>query len=1105
LSALVAGIPEIADLPERLRGAGLRPGEPLVISGAAGALTGFLAAEAASTGPVLLVTADEERAAEIAADAQAAGRSGVFAAPEPSLTPYQGVAPSLKHRQSEFALLSALCDGQAGLALVPARFLFSRLPDPDAFRERRVRLERGGAVSMGPLLAFLAREGYHRTDLVLETGDFAARGGLVDVFTPDSPLPVRIELDGDEVASLRSFDPDTQRSEAALDRVVLGPLSVAAATEEALARLAQRLGRAPSGAETALFLAAAAGADATIFDFAPRAAIAVHEPAAVAQAILEWEARLAADARPEKNPIPPGEACHGAERLRSEIARRATLVFDRLALAAGTPWALEAEELPSYEGRVGEAAAEMKSLGESGHRVAVAVSPRGGAEKLARFLKEYGLPAVETCPARISAGFRLRSSRVALFSEEQIFGPERTVPPDRRRGARAFLSDLRDLKVGDYVVHADYGVGAFRGLRRIPVEGSEREFMEIGYADGRTLLLPVERLDLIQKYSGAEGIEPRLDRLGGASWERKKAAVRKAVRDLSGELLKLYARRAQAPGFAFSKDSPWQKEFEDAFEYLETPDQAQAIEDVKRDMEKPSPMDRLLCGDVGYGKTEVAMRAAFKAVLDGKQVAVLAPTTILADQHFRTFTRRFAAFPVTIALLSRFRDRREQKTVVEKVAEGTVDIVLATHRLLSRDIRFRDLGLLVVDEEQRFGVAQKERLKQLKTSIDILSMSATPIPRSLNMSLSGLRDLSIIETPPRDRLAIETQVVAKGDEVLREAIAFELARGGQVFYVHNRIETIGREKLRLEELLPKARIAVAHGQMREGELERTMLGFVSRRSDLLLATAIVENGIDIPSVNTILIDRADTFGLSQLYQLRGRVGRSDKAAYCYLLVEPDAALSETARQRLATIREFCDLGAGFRIAAKDLEIRGAGNFLGAEQSGHIAAVGFEMYLDLLEEAMREIKGEEVLPERSVAISLGGDLSIPPGYLPDESLRLALYKRVARARDDAEIAEIARETDDRFGPAPAAVRRLFDYGRLRRRAERLGVKTVERRGGAFRLTFDETSRVETGRLLEAVSATAGAALLPPGTITLAPGAELPAVLELLDRMLVREAA
>jgi transcription-repair coupling factor (superfamily II helicase) len=519
-------------------------------------------------------------------------------------------------------------------------------------------------------------------------------------------------------------------------------------------------------------------------------------------------------------------------------------------------------------------------------------------------------------------------------------------------------------------------------------------------------------------------------------------------------------------------------------------------------------MDRLLCGDVGYGKTEVAMRAAFKAVLDGKQVALLAPTTILADQHYRTFQRRFAAFPVTIELLSRFRSRAEQKAIVEKVAAGSVDILIATHRMLGKDLAFRDLGLLIVDEEQRFGVAQKERMKEWKASIDVLSMSATPIPRSLHLGLSGLRDLSIIETPPRDRLAIETQVVPARPEVIREAIEAEIERGGQVFFVHNRVETIGRVKQMLEALLPGVRIAVAHGAMREAELEKAMMRFYSRDADLLLATTIIENGLDIPTANTMLIDRAEMYGLAQLYQLRGRVGRSDKPAYAYLLVPENVALSETARRRLASIQEFCDLGAGFRIAAKDLEIRGSGNILGGEQSGHIASIGFEMYLSMLEETVHEIKGEEVRPERAVTLSLGLDLTIPHAYVADENWRMMIYKKVARAKDDSELEEVRKEIADRFGEPPPALGRLIEYSRLRTRAERLGVTTVTRQAGRVHLRLADDARVDGERLAALVRATSGAALSPGGLLSFpAPAGEalLPALLSWMSELERREAA
>jgi transcription-repair coupling factor (superfamily II helicase) len=1081
-----------ADLLERVRMGGARPCP--VVSGGVGALPGLLlAALAGDLGlPLAVVVPDEKEAERLICDLEAAGLTRIFHAPASTLTPYQRIPASLKARRDEFALLSALAESSGvEAAVLPARSLFTRLPSREAFANVRVKLAEGEEVSLPGLTARLTAVGYRRADLVIETGDLAVRGGLFDVFPPDREVPVRVELDGDRVSSIRLFDPDTQRSRERLAAVTIPPFAAAEESEEARVRMTERIGRPPSEAEQSVFAPAVSSMPAGWLDHAAGSLLALVEPAAVEEEIDRFAERLGTDRDPDRDVFAPEELLHSPEQIREGLSR-AALSFDRLGLLAAAKGALRlpAEAIPGHSGRTAEAAAELSRALEEGE-VFVVVKPTGGAEKLKRFALEYSLhvsserrPGALVCiPAEISAGFRLREPRLSLYSEEEIFGEEKRVSVSRRKPTEAFLSDLRDLKLGDAVVHRDYGIGLFRGLKLVPVEGEEREFMEIRYAEEKALLLPVERFDLVQKYSGVEGVAPALDKLGGAGWARRKASVKKAMRDMTDQLLKLYARRSLAHGFAFSKDSPWQKEFEDAFEYEETPDQAQAIADVKRDMQSEKPMDRLLCGDVGYGKTEVAMRAAFKAVLDGKQVAVLAPTTILADQHYRTFIRRFAAFPVTIELLSRLRLRAEQKAVVAKVAEGGVDILIATHRLLGKDIAFRDLGLLIVDEEQRFGVAQKEKLKEWKTSIDVLAMSATPIPRSLHLSLSGLRDLSIIETPPRDRLAIETQVVPRRPQVIREAIEAEVGRGGQVFFVHNRIESIGRVKEELETLIPSLRVTVAHGAMREGELERAMMRFLSREADVLLATTIIENGLDIPSANTMLIDRAENYGLAQLYQLRGRVGRSDKPAQAYLLVHETAALSEIARRRLASIQEFCDLGAGFRIAAKDMEIRGSGNILGGEQSGQIASVGFETYLTLLEETVREMRGEERVSERAVTLSLGLDLTIPPDYVADENWRMMIYKKIARAGDDRTLEETAREIADRFGEPPEPVRRLVAYSRLRARAERLRVTSITRQAGQVHLRFAEDAAVDPDRLLDFVRRTRGARLSPGRVLSL----------------------
>ncbi|HKC25556.1 MAG TPA: transcription-repair coupling factor, partial [Thermoanaerobaculia bacterium] len=662
-------------------------------------------------------------------------------------------------------------------------------------------------------------------------------------------------------------------------------------------------------------------------------------------------------------------------------------------------------------------------------------------------------------------GFLLRGASLLLLTATDLFGEPRSYAPKRKSVSEAFLSDLRDLRPGDVVVHRDYGLVLFNGLVTIDDAGVSREMVDLRYAGDAKLLVPVERLDLIQKYASADDrAKPALDRLGGGGWSKRKASVKKAVKDIADQLLKLYAKRAAAPGHAFSKDSPWQKEFEEAFEFTETPDQAAAIRDVKRDMESEKPMDRLLCGDVGYGKTEVAMRAMFKCVLDGKQAALLAPTTILADQHFRTLKRRFAAFPVSIDLLSRFRSLEDRKEVLRRLEEGTLDVLVGTHRLLSKDVKFKDLGLLVVDEEQRFGVAQKERIKEWRTSVDVLSMSATPIPRSLHLSLAGIRDLSVIETPPKDRLAIETHVVPVADTIITEAIRAEVERGGQVYFVHNRVESLGAWREKLAELVPDVRVVTGHGQMGERELEGAMRAFTTRAADLLLATTIVENGLDIPSANTMLIDRADLYGLSQLYQLRGRVGRSDKAASCWLLVPPGMPLSDDARRRLRAIQEFSDLGAGFRIAAKDLEIRGAGSLLGGEQSGHIESVGFETYVQLLEEAMGELKGEPVKETREVTLQLGVPLALPALWIPEESLRMALYKRIAAAPDAAALEREAAAAQDRYGAPPPEFARLLDVARLRLLARALGIKALQRRGDELAATLEEGHRLDPQKVV-----------------------------------------
>lgn len=782
--------------------------------------------------------------------------------------------------------------------------------------------------------------------------------------------------------------------------------------------------------------------------------------------------------------------------------------------------AWQAQSVMRYHGRLPDLARDVIERRKSGSTTLFVMPSSGVAERVTEILRDYEVnarltsfegtsefasPDAIVTSGKLSGGFELPASHLVVHIEGDLFD-EAAEPALERRAtamkrekkrrarAAAFLSDFRDLKVDDYVVHIDHGIARFGGLVTLDLGPTEAavardvakprsEFMLLYYADEAKLYVPVERLDLVQRYSSAEATQPSLDKLGGLGWHKTKAKAKRAMRDMADELLRLYAERKLVHGHAYPQDTPWQTEFEQGFEYTLTADQETAIEDVKTDMQTPTPMDRLLCGDVGYGKTEVAMRAAFKTVMDGKQAAILTPTTVLAYQHFDTFRQRFAPFPVKVELLSRFRSTKEQKDVVKRVEAGEVDVVIGTHRMLSKDVSFKDLGLVVVDEEQRFGVAHKERLKQLKKRVDVLTLSATPIPRTLNMSLSGLRDMSLIETPPRDRLAIQTQVVQSSDAVIKSAIDLELARGGQVFFIHNRVDSIETIAALVKRLVPNCRIAVAHGQMNEKEMEAIMLDFIAYKYDVLVATTIIENGIDIPRANTIIINRADNYGLSQLYQLRGRVGRSNRRAYAYLLIPAEQELTPIARRRLSAIREFSDLGAGFRIAALDLELRGAGNMLGGEQSGHMDALGFDLYTQMLERTVAELRGEQVEDETTVSINVGVDVGIPESYISDMGQRLRTYKRVSSARDEDALAAIRAETEDRYGRVPAPVEDLFDYARLRQAAELVGVVSIDRTREGIAIKLAEKARVAPEKLMELIHAREGTNFAPSGVLRL----------------------
>ncbi len=792
--------------------------------------------------------------------------------------------------------------------------------------------------------------------------------------------------------------------------------------------------------------------------------------------------------------LPPAAGAPPAESANSDFQSS----------AARCPIDIDCQTVPvrKYHGDIKSLVQDLRQLLDSGERLLFAQSSPGRAERLKEILQEYDLPVVSDFDAEdrqadlnnarlavvighVLEGFHHRSSHTCILGDGDVYDETEFLsqPAPSKSRAGAFVSDFRDLRPGDYVVHVDHGIGRYRGLKQIDREGVKREFMILEYWEGARLYVPLERLDLIQKHSGGDSAHPPLDKLGGVSWKKTKARIKKSIRDMAQDLLKLYARRKIAPGYRFSSNGHWHREFEEAFEFAETPDQREAIQDIYQDMELSAPMDRLLCGDVGFGKTEVAMRAAFKAAFDGKQAAILAPTTILVYQHYLCFKQRFIAFPITIEMLSRFRSPREQKAILERVATGKTDILIGTHRMLSKDIQFRDLGLLIVDEEQRFGVVHKERLKQLKRNVDTLTMTATPIPRTLHMSLMGIRDMSVIETPPRDRLAIQTSVLPFSRQIIQKAIRHELERQGQVYFVHNKVESIGSIGLLLREICPEARLLVAHGQMNEKALESTMLKFLRHEADVLLSTTIIENGLDMPLVNTMIINRADQFGLSQLYQLRGRVGRSSRRAYAYLLTPPRQTLSSVARQRLAALKEFSELGSGFKVAALDLELRGAGNLLGGEQHGHVNAIGFDLYCQMLERTIRELEGQEVLPEIQSQINLRLNVRIAPDYIPDENQRLSIYKRISSLKLDSEIDALRDELEDRYGPAPEEVERLMEYMRVRRLAEKVLVQSMERDRHGIAIKFHPKTPIRPHKLVETVSGYPGLSVSPGGQLRL----------------------
>jgi transcription-repair coupling factor (superfamily II helicase) len=984
----------------------LPPGRPAVV--------------AVADEPTALRTLDDLRAFAAALGRKTPGEIVVMPVPHAALWRDTGAREEDAGRAG---ILGRLLRGEPLWVIVPARGLEAALPGPAAFRRQVLTLAPGDSVDRDALIDHLQAAGYERVESVTGVGQWALRGGIVDVFSPAGSLPVRVELTGDEVDSLRPFDPTSQRSTGTVATLLILPM-----------------------------LAGDTEAGARLGDYLPAdAPLAVADPALLA-------------------PGAPDAPALGALGPRSRVECGVLLTDEPGAFR------LETRSIEGVRGQLRRLEPALAAWRGEGFRVRLLAPDPQTADRLQEILRdlEHEVPVVAALlgpeplavlVAGAHVGFECPGLGLVCLTETELFGHRRTMRrrPTYQRGAA--IAAFTDLAPGDLVVHVEHGIGRYTGLVNMAVDGQPADYLLLEYAEGAKLYLPVQRMAAVTKYTGSGNEAPRLDKLGATTWQRTKESVRASLREMATELLRLYAERQVVEGLVIAPDTPWQHEFEAAFPFEETPDQLDAIRQVKADLERRQPMDRLVCGDVGYGKTEVAMRAALKVALDGHQVAVLVPTTILAEQHWNTFRERFAPYPVRVDMLSRFRSPAQQKAVLAGLAAGTVDVVIGTHRLLSKDVAFKTLGLLVVDEEHRFGVAHKERLKQLRKSVHVLTLTATPIPRTLSMAMAGIRDLSVIESPPADRLAVETVVTRFDARVIKEAIERELGRGGQVFVVHNRIQSLPALVRLIQRLVPRARVAMAHGQLREATLERTMLDYVEGAYDVLVATAIIESGLDIPASNTIIINRADRLGLAQLYQLRGRVGRDRLQAYAYLLIPADGRVDETAAKRLRVIQELTALGSGLKVALRDMEIRGAGNLLGAQQHGQIEMVGFDLYLKLLEEAVRELRGEAVEEDIDPVVTVDAAAYLPDEYVAEPAQRLALYKRLAGIRTAAEVDDARRELRDRFGPLPEAAARLLDVVTLRLEAKALRLERLEVRGGHALLTFAPSTPVPAQRIVD----------------------------------------
>jgi len=1027
-------------------------------------------------GPALVVVDGTEAAEQIRDDLISVfDEKTVFLFSDWELLPYEHLSPDSDVTGSRIQALDALRRRKPVIVVTSVRALMRRTLPSDALAASTLQIATGDLIEFEPLLESCVSLGFERYDTVQAAGQFSVRGGIIDIFPSGTPRPYRIELFGDEVESIRLFDPYTQRSTDHTDRMTILPSREIVLNEETVEEAALRVMEAAAPLEIDCREAVHQIQVHGYFEGAERYLSYYHPDATTVLSYLQTEGLLCLCEPHQLRETSTSfmaeiEEAHAAALAGGEVVPEPTELFkpfdpwedrtshqtvylNRSALDLPDEVDINASNTGSFHGAL-DVLKDRLTLWRKQHaRISVVCDNQGQADRLAELLGDEA-DDISLVIGTLQAGFMVPDIPAVILTDSEIFSRYR-----RRRRRSAFkegvvIEDFTSLVERDFVVHIDHGIGRYLGLRRLTVDESERDCLTIGYADDDRLYIPIEQLNRVQKYVGADGDIPSLSRLGSKAWEQAKAKTKKAVQDIAQDLVKLYAARQSNSGYSFSNDTPWQKEMEDAFIYEETPDQLTAVEEIKKDMQRDTPMDRLVCGDVGYGKTEVAIRAAFKAVQDGKQVAVLVPTTILAQQHLTTFSERLADYPINVNMLSRFVSPKEQKQIIAGLERGDVDIVVGTHKLFQKNIIFNDLGLIVVDEEQKFGVGHKERLKQMKQTVDVVTMTATPIPRTLHMSLVGARDMSVINTPPRERLPVHTEVVKFDDEVIGEAILREVDRGGQVYFVHNRVQSIDAMVMFLQRLLPKVTFGVGHGQMPEKDLERVMVDFMNRKFDCLVSTMIIESGLDIPNVNTIIINRADRFGLAQLYQLRGRVGRSNHRAYAYLTIPTSGQVPPDARKRLAVIAEYTALGSGFHIAMRDLEIRGAGNLLGAQQHGFMSAVGFDLYCRLLQEAVHEIKEEtaDESPEPTIELRVGA--YIPDEYIQDKKLKVGFYQRLSQMTREEQVDEAREEMRDRFGRLPDPTCILLDLVSIKLLARAVRLRSVTVRDQGLLISYPE---------------------------------------------------